>query len=224
MRHALTQGVSTDFVNFIKSTPVFSYNLLIIYMNWLKKTNDMIKILALSSKEQTVLRTIFNLTDKFGIMTDIISENKDEFEININDRWSAGQDLVHLIKVLKIVNIGFTLPKPILRLIYGINKNNNRSFEQLQMLYKSALDGGVKAPTIYVPKPVAYIDKDNLIQKHASLNKSFIDKLNNHTQYELDSYRLPHPILGKISLGELAIFTSFHTSHHYELLKSKLGH
>jgi hypothetical protein len=56
------------------------------------------------------------------------------------------------------------------------------------------------------------------------LNKSFIDKLNNHTQYELDSYRLPHPILGKISLGELAIFTSFHTSHHYELLKSKLGH
>jgi len=150
--------------------------------------------------------------------------NKDEFEININDKWSAGQDLVHLIKVLKIVNIGFTLPKPILRLIYGINKNNNRSFEQLQMLYKSALDGGVKAPTIYVPKPVAYIDKDNLIQKHASLNKSFIDKLNNHTQYELDRYRLPHPILGKISLGELAIFTSFHTSHHYELLKSKLGH
>ena len=40
---------------------------------------------------------------------------------------------------------------------------------------------------------------------------------------ELDSYMLPHPILGKISLGELAIFTSFHTSHHFGLLKSKLG-
>ena len=53
-------------------------------------------------------------------------------------------------------------------------------------------------------------------------DKSFIDKLNNHTQFELDSYRLPHPILGKITLGELAIFTSFHTSHHFELLKSKL--
>ena len=150
--------------------------------------------------------------------------SKDEFEVNINNKWSAGQDLVHLIKVLKIVNIGFTLPKPILRLMYGIQKNNNRSFEQLQQMYKSALEGGAKAPTIYIPKPVVYIDKDNLIQKHASLNKSFIDKLNNHTQYELDSYRLPHPILGKMSLGELAIFTSFHTSHHFELLKSKLGH
>ena len=150
--------------------------------------------------------------------------NQDEFEVNIHDKWSAGQDLVHLIKVLQIVNIGFTLPKPVLRLLFGINKNDSRSFENLQQLYKNALEGGAKAPTIYVPKPVAYIEKDNLIQKHVSLNKSFIDKLNNHTQYELDSYMLPHPILGKISLGELAIFTSFHTSHHFGLLKSKLGH
>lgn len=149
--------------------------------------------------------------------------NKNEFEININNRWSAGQDLVHLIKVLRIVNIGFSLPKPMLRLVYGMNKNNNRSFEHLQQLYKKALEGGAKAPTIYIPKPVAFNDKDNLIQNHESLNKSFIDKLKNHTQFELDSYRLPHPILGKISLGELAIFTSFHTTHHLELLKSKLA-
>jgi len=171
-------------------------------------------------------KTIIKLLDENVIQFNALIKdlNKDEFEINLNNKWSAGQDLVHLIKVLKIVNIGFTLPKPILRLMYGIHKNNNRSFEQLQQMYKSALEGGAKAPTIYIPKPVSYIDKDSLIQKHASLNKSFIDKLNKHTQYELDSYRLPHPILGKISLGELAIFTSFHTSHHFELLKSKLGH
>jgi hypothetical protein len=148
--------------------------------------------------------------------------NQDEFEANINDKWSAGQDLLHLIKVLRIVNIGFTLPKPFLRLMFGINKNDNRSFEYLQQLYKNALEGGAKAPKVYIPKPVSYNEKDELIQKYESLNKSFIDKLNNHTQYELDSYRLPHPILGKISLGELANFTSFHTSHHFESLKSKL--
>jgi hypothetical protein len=169
-----------------------------------------------------IIKSIDENVIKFNEFVKILS--KDEFEINLNNKWSAGQDLVHLIKVLKIVNIGFTLPKPILRIMYGTHKNNNRSFEQLQQMYKSALEGGAKAPTIYIPKAVTYNDKDNLIQKHASLNKSFIDKLNNHTQYELDSYRLPHPILGKISLGELAIFTSFHTSHHFELLKSKLGH
>jgi hypothetical protein len=103
--------------------------------------------------------------------------NQDEFEVNIHEKWSAGQDLVHLIKVLQIVNIGFTLPKPFLRLLFGINKNDSRSFENLQQLYKNALEGGAKAPTIYIPKPVSYNEKENLIQKYASLNKSFIDKL-----------------------------------------------
>ena len=150
--------------------------------------------------------------------------NKEEFEFNVNDKWSAGQDLMHLIKVLRIVNIGFTLPKPILRLVFGINKKESRSFEDLRQVYKNALEGGAKAPTIYIPKLVSHTEKDSLIQKYASLNKSFIDKLNNHTSFELDSYRLPHPILGKISLGELASFTSFHTSHHFDVLKSKLAH
>ena len=55
------------------------------------------------------------------------------------------------------------------------------------------------------------------------LNDSFTHKINNLSDSVLDSYRLPHPILGKISLRELAIFTAFHTVHHIELLKSKLG-
>jgi hypothetical protein len=148
---------------------------------------------------------------------------KDEFENNIQGKWSAGQDLVHLIKVLQIVNIGYSLPKLILRLLFGIHKNEIRSYEHLQQLYKNALNGGAKAPAIYIPKPVSYNEKEHLIQKYESLNKSFIDKLNRHTAYELDSYRLPHPILGKLSLGELACFTSFHTTHHFDSLKSKLA-
>jgi len=168
---------------------------------------------------------IQSLDDSAAQFIELVKDlNKDEFEVNINNKWSAGQDLVHLIKVLQIVNIGFTLPKPILHLLFGINKKESRSFEDLRQLYKNALEGGAKAPTMYIPKSVSYDEKDRLIQKYVSLNKSFIGKLNNHTSFELNSYRLPHPILGKISLGELASFTSFHTSHHFDVLKSKLGH
>jgi hypothetical protein len=168
---------------------------------------------------------IKSLDDSAAQFIELVKDlTKDEFEVNVNNKWSAGQDLMHLIKVLQIVNIGFTLPKPILRLVFGINKKESRSFEDLRQVYKNALEGGAKAPTIYIPKLVSHTEKDSLIQKYASLNKSFIDKLNNHTSFELDSYRLPHPILGKISLGELASFTSFHTSHHFDVLKSKLAH
>jgi hypothetical protein len=173
--------------------------------------------------EKTTL--IQSIDDSAAQFIELVKDlTKDEFEVNVNKKWSAGQDLVHLIKVLQIVNIGFTLPKPILRLVFGINIKESRSFEDLRQLYKNALEGGAKAPTMYIPKPVSHTEKDRLIQKYASLNKSFIGKLNNHTSFELNSYRLPHPILGKISFGELASFTSFHTSHHFDVLKSKLGH
>ena len=172
------------------------------------------------SNKQTILASLNDGVNQFNEL--ISSLDQAAFETNYNNKWSAGQDLVHLIKVLKIVNIGFTLPKPLLQLMYGINKNEARSFQLLQTLYKNALEGGAKSPSIYIPKPVLFESKNHLIQKHATLNQLFIDKMNDHSDNALDRYRLPHPILGKVTLRELASFTSFHTAHHFELLKTKL--
>lgn len=169
-----------------------------------------------------IIKSLNDSVDQFNEL--IANLNKDQFEININGKWSVGQDLVHLIKVLRIVNIGLSLPKPLLRVLFGVNKKEARTFPQLQTLYKNALEGGAKAPSIYIPKPALFIEKSNLIKKHQSLNESLVNKINNHTEIELDTFRLPHPILGKVTLGELAIFTSFHTVHHVELLKSKLDY
>jgi hypothetical protein len=153
----------------------------------------------------------------------IMSLDKHQFESNPNQKWSAGQDLVHLIKLLRILNIAYTIPKPILSVLYGSNNKISRSFENLRALYKSALAGGAKSPALYLPKPVMYYAKENLILKHETLNQKFINKLNQINESDLDTYQLPHPILGKVTLRELAIFTSFHTEHHFELLKSKLS-
>jgi hypothetical protein len=169
-----------------------------------------------------MIKSLNDSVDQFNEM--IANLNKDQFEINMNGKWSAGQDLVHLIKVLRIVNIGLSLPKPILRVLYGVNKKEARTFQQLQTVYKKALEGGAKAPSIYIPKPALFIEKSNLIKKHQSLNESLVNKINNLTEIELDTFSLPHPILGKVTLGELSIFTSFHTVHHVELLKSKLNY
>ena len=172
--------------------------------------------------KKTIIKSLDENVIQFNELVKYL--NKDEFEININHKWSAGQDLVHLIKVLKIVNIGFTLPKPLLQLMYGVNKNEARSFELLQTLYKNALEGGAKSPAIYIPRPVLFESKNHLIQKHQILNEAFIDKMNRHSDHTLDRYRLPHPILGKVTLRELASFTAFHTTHHLEVLRSKLAH
>jgi hypothetical protein len=125
------------------------------------------------SNKQSILASLNDGVSQFNEL--ISGLNQAAFETNYNNKWSAGQDLVHLIKVLKIVNIGFTLPKPLLHLMYGVNKNEARSFEQLQTLYKNALKDGAKSPSIYIPKPVLFESKNNLIQKHTTLNQLFID-------------------------------------------------
>jgi hypothetical protein len=173
------------------------------------------------NSKTAIVQTLNSSTENFNAL--ITSLNKQEFEININNKWSAGQDLVHLIKLLRILNIAYLIPKPLLGLLYGINKNEQRSFDHLQMLYKTALENGAKSPSIYIPKPVVFEVRSSLIQQHQLLNRKFVEKINKHTEQELDRYRLPHPILGKVSLRELALFTSFHTIHHFELLKSKLN-
>ena len=99
----------------------------------------------------TIIKSLTDGVDQFNEL--INNLNEENFEANYNNKWSAGQDLVHLIKVLKIVNIGFTLPKPLLHLMYedliGSLRRHRRetkspSLEQLKlMLQKSVADGQI---------------------------------------------------------------------------------
>lgn len=173
------------------------------------------------NSKTTIINSLRNSVENFN---ELISKlNKEEFETNINNKWSAGQDLFHLIKLLRILNIAYLIPKPLLGLLYGINKDEQRSFGLLQSKYKKALANGAKSPSIYIPKPVLFENKISLLEKHQLLNEKFIEKINKHTDAELDKFKLPHPILGKVSLRELVLFTTFHTIHHFELLKLKLN-
>lgn len=171
--------------------------------------------------KSTIITSLNDAVNQFNEL--IFSLNQNEFETNFNNKWSAGQDLVHLIKLLRILNIAYTIPNPILHILYGASKTESRSFDELRTLYKAALAGGAKSPALYLPKPVFFNAKEDLIKKHEILNQSFVSKFNKITESDLDKYQLPHPILGEVTLRELAAFTSFHTVHHFELLKTKLG-
>ena len=40
---------------------------------------------------------------------------------------------------------------------------------------------------------------------------------------DLDRYLAPHPLLGKITLRELAYFTIYHTHHHLQIIKDRMA-
>ena len=42
----------------------------------------------------------------------------------------------------------------------------------------------------------------------------------NTTEEELDTYLIPHPLIGKMTLRELLFFTVYHIGHHLKTIKN----
>ena len=38
--------------------------------------------------------------------------------------------------------------------------------------------------------------------------------INNYSEQQLDTFILPHPLLGKVTLREMMYFTIYHAEHH----------
>lgn len=43
------------------------------------------------------------------------------------------------------------------------------------------------------------------------------------SETQLDSYLLPHPVLGRVTVREMLMFTLFHFDHHRDTVSSRMG-
>ncbi|MGB1018607.1 MAG: hypothetical protein ACPGVH_06035 [Chitinophagales bacterium] len=79
-----------------------------------------------------------------------------------------------------------------------------------------------KSPSKFEPKIVLFSEKENLIGKlDYNLNK-FIKSLEKISEKELDNFRVPHPLIGKLSIREMLYFSDYHVLHHKKSIESKL--
>lgn len=131
-----------------------------------------------------------------------------------NGKWSAGQQLDHIVRAVKPVSLAFSLPKWVPRLLFGRANRPSRSYDALVEKYKSKLAAGAKASNMFVPPPAQWEDK---AAQMAALEKTVANltkRLQRFSETELDSLLLPHPILGKLTLREMLYFTIYHVQHH----------
>ena len=67
------------------------------------------------------------------------------------------------------------------------------------------------------------LDARSLIQEIDALDKragdSLVTAVGKWRERDLDKYRLPHPVLGKISVREMLFFTHYHDLHHLEIVR-----
>ena len=145
------------------------------------------------------------------------------FERNAGGKWSAGQDLRHLVKILRIMNIVYALPLFTLRISFGKSDRSSRDNHVIAQKYKEAMAVAVKAPLPFVPGTVRAGERDALISAHLLLGEPLCRRIEKMSEHSLDAYRIPHPVMGKVTLREMIVLTCLHTDHHAEITKRKVG-
>lgn len=137
------------------------------------------------------------------------------FEENPAGKWSVGQQLDHLIRSVKPVNLAMRLPKWLLRIAFGKPNRPSRTYEALVEKYLQKLGAGGKAPATFVPPTIALSQKEHLLGVYEKQKQKLLESANRWTEADLERYLLPHPLLGKLSLKEMLFFTIYHTGHHH---------
>jgi hypothetical protein len=134
------------------------------------------------------------------------------------EKWSAAENIQHLIISTNITTLAYRLPKFIVRLIGGRPNRASRSYEELKEKYYKKLADGGKASGLFVPKPIEIkYGKQKLMLNWQKATEGFINALSkSRTEQDLDKYLAKHPLLGRITLRELGHFTIFHTEHHLQ--------
>ncbi len=142
-----------------------------------------------------------------------------EFNKSKDGKWTAGQQLEHIHLAVKPLILAFTLPKFLLKLLFGTAIRESRTYDELVKKYLIKLESGGRASGPFIPKTVSVEKGQRLKLILLKEVKDLSSKLDRFTEADLDLYVLPHPLLGKLTIREMMYFTIYHVSHHQELIK-----
>lgn len=153
----------------------------------------------------------------------IASLTTPEFLHHKDDKWTPAQHADHIVKSVSPVVMAFGLPKIAPRLLFGKSKRQGRTYDALVEKYKEKLSKGGKASGRFVPKEVGLQEQRLLPKAIMYYTNQLCKKIEKMDEGHLDTYILPHPLLGKLTFREMLFFTDYHVKHHLEIAKRDLG-
>lgn len=133
--------------------------------------------------------------------------------------WSPADHLRHLTKSMRPVAMAMGLPRLLLALRFGVSFRGSRSFEQVRDIYQQALaDGSAQAGRFAPSARQAEVPpeewRQQVMARWQEAANDLAGALRRWPEGALDRYRLPHPVLGKLTLREMLFFTVVHNAHH----------
>lgn len=159
------------------------------------------------------------LSEEFSIIEETLRKiNNVDFYVRKDNKWSIAENCKHLSLSVKPLNMAFSLPNFAL-LFFGKLNRPSRNYEEMVLEYHQKLAEGAVATPQFIPKEISVENKkEDLIQEFKKINDSFLIKVEDFEEEDLDKYLIPHPILGKLTIREMLYFTICHTLHHHKAI------
>lgn len=115
------------------------------------------------------------------------------------------------------------VPKWFLRWRFGKPNRTPRDYDGLVQRYKEKLAAGGRAAGRFVPPRVSASAVEGTVVSVRRIVNTMTHRVHNWSGPELDSYLLPHPLLGKLTVREMLFFTIYHVQHHQALVERDQG-
>ena len=164
---------------------------------------------------------IQSLQESFDKVTTCVESTPNEIFYNKKDgKWSIAENLSHLIQATK--PLASVLKKNKLFLLgFGISFGDSEKFETLRSNYLLKLSQGL-APANgggFISKNIESISKEKFLENWNLIGNKFPSRIDLWSEKNLDRFKLPHPLLGKLTVREMMFFTIFHNEHHLRTMK-----
>lgn len=171
---------------------------------------------------QSKSEIIESLKISFDNVTACVQSTSDDiFYEKRNGKWSIAENLGHLIQSTKPVASVLKKNKLML-LAFGFSLSRSEKFETLRSNYLLKLNQGL-APRNgggFVMKNIDSISKQEFLENWNLIGSKFPSRVDMWSEGSLDRFKLPHPLLGKLTVREMLFFTIFHNEHHLRTMKT----
>lgn len=161
-------------------------------------------------------KIILKINESHKSFIDYVSNlSESEFEFSKDDKWSAGQQLAHIVLCIKATLYVFSWDKLIIEQNFGKTDRQNRTYEELKSDYQLKAIEGVKAPERFIPDTITIDQSQILIEKLNLLVKVLGQQIETFSEQELNTLLIPHPSLGSVTLREMLYNVAYHVEHHH---------
>ncbi|PQJ78156.1 DinB family protein [Polaribacter porphyrae] len=162
------------------------------------------------------------LEEKHQELFDWLEEQPlENWEKGPQNKWTTGQHILHLVNSLQLLNNALSYPKFLLKYKFGVCNRPNRDYKTVAKKYQEKLEKNQDRAKKFNQKLKVPIlkERERLLTRFQIQQKKLQYKTKKISDKNLDTLLIPHPLMGKMTIREIIMWTAHHTQHHSETLK-----